>query len=152
MEASSRLGDYLERSQLSPFLWLRLLTMQQLLVQHRKHMGTRMRDAGREVSLQAIAWPEASSEMLAHQLLGESPTPLEAAMKAELQLHLQNILDGMEPLDREILILRHFEQLTNTEAAELLELTESAASKRYVRALLKLKDILAQIPGFSESL
>ena len=68
-------------------------------------------------------------------------------MRAELKLQLQEAINAMDPLDREIIALRHFEQLTNSEAAQLLEITEAAASKRYIRALERLRDILVRLPG-----
>jgi RNA polymerase sigma-70 factor (ECF subfamily) len=71
-------------------------------------------------------------------------------MRAELQLRVQEALNGMEPLDREILTLRHFEMLTNEETATVLDIKKSAASNRYVRALKRLKDILAQLPEFKD--
>ena len=83
-----------------------------------------MRDAGREVSLYRGALPEASSASLAAQLLGRLTSPSQAAVRAELQLRLQEALNGMDPLDREVLALRHFEQLTNAEAAQVLGIGE----------------------------
>ena len=107
-----------------------------------------MRDARREVSLHAGPLPQASSISLAAQLLGRVSTPSHAAMRAELQIQVQEALNAMEPLDREVLALRHFEQLSNRETAQVLGLSEAAARNRFVRALRRLKDILARIPGF----
>jgi RNA polymerase sigma-70 factor, ECF subfamily len=109
-----------------------------------------MRDAGREVSLDRGGMPEASSAALAAQLLGQRTTPSQAAVRAELQVRLQEALNSMDPLDREVVTLRHFEQLTNAETAQILGLRESAASRRYARALLRLKDILLSLPGGAE--
>jgi RNA polymerase sigma-70 factor (ECF subfamily) len=99
------------------------------------------------VSLYRGALPEASSAALAAQLLGHGSRPSEAVMRAERSLRLQHALNSMEPLDREVLALRHFEQLSNAETAHVMELGESAASKRYVRALQRLREILANMPG-----
>src|SRR5262249_5048581 len=118
-----------------------------LLELHRRHLGTQMRDAGREVALYRGTLPEASSAALAAQFLGREPRPSEAAVRAEMKVRLQEALNSMDPLDREVLALRHFEQLTNAEAGQVLGLGTSAASKRYVRALKRLKDILAGMPG-----
>jgi RNA polymerase sigma-70 factor (ECF subfamily) len=132
------------------FLWLRFLTGQKLIDLHRQHLGAKMRDAGQEVSLYRGALPLASSASLAAQLLGRLTSASQAAMRAELQLRVQEALNGMEPLDREILTLRHFEMLTNEETATVLDIKKSAASNRYVRALKRLKDILAQLPEFKD--
>jgi RNA polymerase sigma-70 factor (ECF subfamily) len=85
---------------------------------------------------------------LANQLLGKLTSPTQAAVRADMQIRLQEALNTMDPLDREVLVLRHFEELSNQETAELLGIQKSAASKRYVRALQRLKGILDNIPGF----
>ena len=90
------------------------------------------------------------SASLAAQLLGRLSTPSQAAVRAEMQLRLQEALNSMDPIDREVLVLRHFEELTNTETAEVLGLQKAAASNRYVRALKRLRSILRSMPGFSE--
>ena len=106
-----------------------------------------MRDAGREVSLYREALPAASSAALAAQLLGKHTSPTQAAVRAERLLRLQEALNALDPIDREILSLRHFEELTRAEAAQALGIEEAAAAKRYVRALKRLKDTLAGMPG-----
>jgi RNA polymerase sigma-70 factor (ECF subfamily) len=130
------------------YLWLRGLTGQRLIDLHRQHLGAQMRDAGQEVSLYRGALPQASSASLANQLLGRLTSPTQAAVRAEMQIRLQEALNSMDPMDREVLVLRHFEELSNSETAETLGIQKSAASKRYVRALTRLKDILDAIPGF----
>jgi RNA polymerase sigma-70 factor (ECF subfamily) len=147
LEASVRLADYRENPAMPLFVWLRFITAQKLLVLHRRHLGAKVRDAGREVSLYRGALPEATSAALAAQLVGRYTTPSQAAMRAELRLRVQDALNLMDPIDREILALRHFEQLSNAEAAHVLEIDESAASKRFVRALRRLKEVLASLPG-----
>jgi RNA polymerase sigma-70 factor (ECF subfamily) len=150
VEVSRALADYLRDPYLPFFLWLRLLTGRKLQALHRRHLGTKIRDAGREVSLHRGALPQASSVSLAAQLLGRFTTPSQAAVRAELQMRMQEALNGMEPLDREVLALRHFEQLSNAETAQVLNLSEAAASNRYVRALTRLKKILLRVPGLME--
>src|SRR5207244_13009745 len=118
-----------------------------MLQLHRHHLRTQMRAAAREISLYRGALPAASSVALAAQLLGHDTRPSEAAIRAERKIRLQEALNRMDPLDREVLALRHFEQLDNSETAQLLGLQEAAASKRYIRALKKLKEILTQMPG-----
>jgi RNA polymerase sigma-70 factor (ECF subfamily) len=150
LEAAERLAEYLRDPKMPFFLWLRFLTGQKLLVLRRHHLGTQARDAARELSIYQGAMPEASSACLAAQLLGKRTAPLEAAIRAEMKLRLQEALNGMEPMDREVLALRHFEQFNNAETAQLLGISESGASSRYLRALKRLKEILGQAPGFFE--
>jgi RNA polymerase sigma-70 factor (ECF subfamily) len=153
LEASQRMAEYVrtETHRRMPFfLWLRFLTGQRLLIVHRRHLGTKMRGAGAEVSLYRRAMPEATTVSLANQLLGQLTSPTQAAVRAELQLQLQQALNGMDAADREVLILRHFEELSNNETAEVLGISKTAASNRYVRALRRLKEILSAIPEFRE--
>jgi RNA polymerase sigma-70 factor (ECF subfamily) len=148
LDVARRASEYASRPDMSFFLWLRMMTAQKLLEVHRRHLGTQQRDAGREVSLFQGPLPEVSSEFLASQLLGRFSSASHAAMRAEQQNKLEEILNGLEPIDREILTLRHFEELNNGEVAQLLGLTKSAASNRYVRALKRLKDQLASASSF----
>jgi RNA polymerase sigma-70 factor, ECF subfamily len=150
LDIASRLDDYLREPKLSPFVWLRLCVGEELVNLHRRHLGTRMRDAGREVSLNR-GLPAASSAALASMLLGKLTSPTQAAVRAEQIARLQEALNALEPLDREVLGLRHFEQLSRGETAQILGVSEDAAAKRYVRALKRLKEILAQLPGGLEN-
>ncbi len=148
LEATERRPEYTRQPDpMPPFLWLRFLTLQRLQIVHRRQLGTRSRDAGRDVSIHGGAFPAASSAALAAQLLGRDTRPSEAAIRAERKRRLQEVLDRMDPIDREVLVLRHFEQLSNGECARVLGLGESAATKRYLRALTRLKDILSAQPG-----
>jgi RNA polymerase sigma-70 factor (ECF subfamily) len=148
IDLAQRLPEYAENQSFTPYLWLRLVTGQRLVEVHRRHLGTAMRDAGREVSLYRGALPQASSVSLAAQLLGRFTTASHAAVRAERQLQLQAVLNGMDPMDREILAIRHFEELSNGEAAEVLGLSKTAANNRYIRALGRLRDLLENMPGF----
>jgi RNA polymerase sigma-70 factor (ECF subfamily) len=148
IDLAERLPEYVKERTFSPYLWLRLVTGQRLMQMHRRHLGTAMRDAGREVSLYRGALPQASSISLAAQLLGRFTTASQAAIRAERQLQLQAVLNAMDPLDREILALRHFEELSNGEAAEVIGLSKTAANNRYIRALGRLRDLLENMPGF----
>jgi RNA polymerase sigma-70 factor (ECF subfamily) len=150
LAASEHLADYLGRRAMPFFLWLRGIAGNKLLELHRRHLGTPMRDARREVALYRGALPGATSAALAAQLLGHQTRPSEAAVRAEAKIRLQEALNGMDPLDREVLALRHFEQLTNAEAARVLQIKEAAAGKRYLRALERLREILVQMPGGME--
>jgi RNA polymerase sigma-70 factor (ECF subfamily) len=147
LDAARRLPEYHQNPTMSFFLWLRFLTGQRLVDEHRRHLGAAGRDAGREVSLYRGALPETTSAALAAHLLGRLTTPSQAAIRAERQIRLQEALNSMDPIDREVLVLRHFEELSNAEAAAVLGLDKSAASKRYARALIRLKDILASLSG-----
>jgi RNA polymerase sigma-70 factor (ECF subfamily) len=148
LDVSRRAGDYAAQPDMPAFLWLRFLTGQRLMALHRHHLGTQKRAAGHEVVLFRGALPQASSVSLAAQLLGRLTTPSQAAQRAEWKVLLQEVLNGMDPLDREILTLRHFEELSNNETAEVLGLQKAAASNRYIRALKRLMEALAQLPGF----
>ena len=152
LEVASRLDEYLRGPELPLFLWLRLVVGQRLATVHRHHLGTQMRDAGREVSLYRDALPAASSAALAGQLLGRQTSPSQAAVRAERVVRLQEALNTLDPVDREVLALRHFEQLTAAETARVLGVSEEAAAKRYIRALKRLKQILARMPGGLEGL
>jgi RNA polymerase sigma-70 factor, ECF subfamily len=147
LEASQKLGDYLVEPKIPFFLWLRLVTGQKLALEHRKHLGVQARNAAREVSLHHGAYPAASSAALAAQLLGRISTPSQKAMRADLRVRVQEALNRMGPLDREVLALRHFEQLSNAETALVLGIKETAACNRYVRALERLRVILGRLPG-----
>jgi RNA polymerase sigma-70 factor, ECF subfamily len=151
LDLAQQLPGYLAAPKIPFFLWLRLLAGQRLMRVHRRHLGAAMRDAGREVSLYRGAMPQASSDSLAAHLLGQATSVSQAAIRAERQLLLQAALNGMDDVDREIIALRHFEELTNNEAAEVLELSKAAASNRYVRAMARLQAILENIPGLLET-
>jgi RNA polymerase sigma-70 factor (ECF subfamily) len=152
LEAARALPKYLERPDLPFFLWLRWLTGVALQVQHRKHLGVAARDASREVRLVDGPIPGASSAALAAQLLGHDTRPSVAAIRAERKLRLQEALDTLDPIDREVLVLRHFEELSAEETARVLAIDRSAASKRYMRALRRLKDQIGSRPDGGEGL
>jgi RNA polymerase sigma-70 factor, ECF subfamily len=147
LEAVRRLPEYLKNPKMPFYLWLRFLTGQRLIEQHRIHLGAKARDADREIALYHGALPQTSSAALAAQLLGRLTTPSEAAIRAERRIRMQEALNSMDPTDREVLALRHYEQLSNSEVASVLGLDKSAASKRYARAVVRLKEILASLPG-----
>jgi RNA polymerase sigma-70 factor (ECF subfamily) len=151
LDVARRLPEYAADPALPFFLWLRLLTGQRLVDLHRQHLGTKMRNAALEVSLRGGVVPRASSMSLAELLLGRLTTASRAAIRAETQLRVQEALNAMDAIDREVLVLRHFEMLSNEETAQVLGLKPSAASNRHLRALRRLKEILAQVPGVGDS-
>lgn len=150
LDLAQKLPEYVNRPGPPFFLWLRLVVGERLLRVHRHHLGAAMRDAGREVSLYQGGMPQASSASLAAHLLGRVTTASRAVARAELQVRLQDVLNGMDPIDREVIVLRHFEELSNDEVAAVLEISKAAASKRYVRAMLRMKAALDAIPGLAD--
>jgi RNA polymerase sigma-70 factor (ECF subfamily) len=147
LDVQRKAAEFAGKAEMPAYLWLRLITAERLQILHRHHLGAQLRDAAQEVSLCPGGVPAASTHSLANLLLGRLTSPTQAAIRAERQLRLQEALNGMDPLDREILALRHFEELSNGEAAVVLGLSKTAASNRYIRALKRLKEILSALPG-----
>jgi RNA polymerase sigma-70 factor, ECF subfamily len=147
LDAATQLAGYLADPQAPFFLWLRSLTGTRLAKAHRFHLGTQARDAARDVSLTRGPTPQASSAALAAQLIGHEPRPSEILQREEAKRRLEEILNGMDPIDREVLSLRHFEHLSTAETAQVLNISEAATGKRYIRALQRLKELLTQMPG-----
>jgi RNA polymerase sigma-70 factor (ECF subfamily) len=150
LDLSRKLRDPAVKPELPFFLWLRLVVGERLLRVHRHYLGVAMRDVGREISLHRGGMPGASSTSLAAQLLGRASSASRIAARAEMQRLLQDALDRLDPIDREVIALRHFEELSNSECAQVLGLTKAGASKRYVRAMLRLKALADGIPGLSD--
>jgi RNA polymerase sigma-70 factor (ECF subfamily) len=150
LDVASDLDAYLADPKLPPLLRLRLHVGRRLTTLHRQHLGTRMRDAGQEISLYQGALPRASSTALAAMLLGRQTSPTQAAERAERMLQVQEAPNSLDPIDREVLALRHFEQLSRAEAAQVLGISQEAGVKRSFRALKRLKARLATMPGGGE--
>jgi RNA polymerase sigma-70 factor (ECF subfamily) len=150
LDVARRLHEYMANPKLPFYLWLRHMAELKLTEVHRRHLGTHLRDADREVTLHRGGLPEADSVSLAAQLLGQLTTPSQAAIKAETRLLVQEALNSMDALDREVLALKHFEQLSISEMAEVLGMSKAGAGSRYLRAIKRLKELLSQIPGFAE--
>lgn len=149
IDAGDQLPGYLEKPEIPFFLWLRLVTGHRLAKLHRYHLGRQIRDVTREVSIFHGALPEASSVNLAALLLGRDTTPAEAALRTELRERMLAAVNQLDPIDREVLSLRHFEQLTSLEVAQVLGIGVSAASKRYIRAMDRLRDVIDLSPSGS---
>lgn len=147
IDAFRRLEEFIQNPSVPFYIWLRFLVGQRIQEQHRRHLGAKGREIGREVSIYRGAMPGASTGALANSLLGKLTSPTEAVLRAERKIRLQEALNKMDPIDREVLILRHYEQMNNANAAAALGLDKSAASKRYTRALTRLKVILSELPG-----
>jgi RNA polymerase sigma-70 factor, ECF subfamily len=148
IDALKRVEHYFEKPDQPFFGWLRLVVGQRLADVRREHLAQK-RNASKDVSIHP-AGAGTDSGCIAAFLMGHLSSPSGVAVKNETYARLEEALEQMDPLDREVLALRHFEELSNTETAELLGIQPPAASKRYVRALARLKEILEIIPGFAE--
>lgn len=149
IDAVKRLKHYFDKPDESFFGWLRLIVGQRLADVHREHLGAAKRDVSQEVSIDR-AGPAASSACLAGFLVGRLSSPSQAAQRAEALAAVEAALNRLDPLDREVLALRHFEELSNNDVADLLGIQRAAASKRYVRALARLREVLESLPGAKE--
>lgn len=147
LDAIRRVEEYIRDPSVPFYIWLRFLVGQRVAEHHRRYLGRPGRNVEREVSIYGGAIPGVSSGALAARLLGKLTSPVQAAVRAERKLQLQEALNSMDPIDREILVLRHYEGMTNVEAAAALGIEKAAASKRYTRALERLSKILADLPG-----
>jgi RNA polymerase sigma-70 factor (ECF subfamily) len=152
ISAARELPSYVRQPELPLFLWLRGLVGQAIALEHRKHLGVQARDPRREVRIFDGPIPGASSAALAAQLLGRDTRPSVAAIRAERKLRIQEALDALDPIDREVLVLRHFEELSSEETARALGLERSAASHRYLRALKRLKGLIGSSPDAGEGM
>jgi len=146
LEACKRLPRYLDDPRVSVFIWLRGVTLDTLIHVHRRHLAE-MRDAGRDVSLRAGLAPPATSISLAGCLVADLTSPSQAAIRDETARKIEDVLGAMDEIDREVLILRHFEQLSNDEVASVIGVKKAAASRRYVRALARFREVVETIPG-----
>jgi RNA polymerase sigma-70 factor (ECF subfamily) len=144
LEVSRVFDNYRRQPGMAFYLWLRKLTGQKLIQIHRTHLGAAARAADREVSLHRGGAPDATSESLAEQLVGRVSSPSQAAIRAERARQLEEALNSMSVIDREVLALRHFEQLSGPETAEVLGISHEAVKKRYIRALERLEQILGE--------
>lgn len=138
VDAAKRLNEFIEKPSMPLFIWIRFLVAQKLAAVHRWHFKTQKRDPRREAMATSQKMPSVDSQVLAQEFSASMTSPSEAVSKAENMQKMVEVLETLEPLDREILVMRHFEELTNNEAAAELEITKGTASKRYVRALTKL--------------
>jgi RNA polymerase sigma-70 factor, ECF subfamily len=151
LDASRKLPEYSKQPQLPFYLWLRHLTGLKLSEIHRRHLGTQMRDVDHEVSLHRGSLPGADSVSLAAHLLGSLTSASQAAIKAEQRLILQESLNSMDDIDREVIALKHFEQLTISEISQVLDIPRATAGRRYLKAIKRLKSILVDLPEFREN-
>jgi RNA polymerase sigma-70 factor (ECF subfamily) len=146
-DACKNVGEYLANPRQSVFLWFRQLTGERIQALHRQYLATRVLDGGQEFSIYRGAHPEVNSVSLAAQLIGNRAIN-QSAVRADLLLRLQDALNSMDPFDREILGMCHFEELRDAEVAAILGIDKTAATLGYVKALKRLKEILKSVPGF----
>jgi RNA polymerase sigma-70 factor, ECF subfamily len=147
LNAERRIQHVIQDAPDGLFVWFRMIVSQTMAEIHRRHLGVQRRDPMREQSLNAGFSADATSFSISSHLFGHLTSPSQAALRKELSEQLEFALSSMEDLDREVLAMRHFEELSNRETAHALGLTEQAASARYVRALTRLQHILKAIPG-----
>ncbi len=143
LEASRRLQDYLRQPGMPFHLWLRHIAQDHVIDAHRKHRLAQRRSLDREQPLRRRAPGEPSSLDLAAEFFDHEPTPASAAIRRELERRLDAAVGSLDDDDREVILMRHFEQLSNQEVAAVLGLSEPAASMRYLRALRRLRALLA---------
>lgn len=146
LDAARRLREFAKEPERMPLLlWIRLLAVQRLVDLHRQHLGAKMRDVGLEVPLEQPGALQASSVWMAQQLIDRGETGSTVAMREELCQQVHEALNDLDPVDREVLAMRHFELLSNREVSIALDISPTAASNRYIRALRRLKGLLASL-------
>lgn len=142
LEATQRLKDYLKKPDMPFALWLRHLAQDRIIDTHRRHRTAQRRSVDKEQPIHGPAWADESSASLVAHLIDPERTPSTEAIRVELQRKLAAAVDELTADDREIVLMRHGEQLSNREVATVLGLTEAAASMRYLRALRRLRAVL----------
>jgi RNA polymerase sigma-70 factor (ECF subfamily) len=145
MEALRRLDGYLRQPPMPFRLWLRQIAYDRLLMLHRHHVAAARRAVGRDVPL-----PDRSSLQLARQLLAAGSTPSQQLVRREFVRRVRQAVSQLPDGDREVLVLRNLEGLSNREAAQVLGMDPATASRRYGRAVIRLRAILLQ-SGLGES-
>lgn len=147
LEANQRLLDYLKSPDMPFHLWLRHMAQDRIIDTHRRHRLAQRRSIDREQSINPPAWADESSTALVAQLIDTERTPASEAIQGELARRLANSINELADDDRDIILMRHHEQLSNQDVARLLGLTEAAASMRYLRALRRLRTVLLPEQG-----
>lgn len=147
LEATERLPEYLANPGVPFYIWLRSLTAQRLALAHRQHLGTKARDARREDHDACRPSPGETSVVMLAALMGSCSSPSAIVVREEEKQILEAVLAELEPIDHEILVLRHFEEMTNSEVAAALGIKPSAAANRYLRALERLRTALEKWSG-----
>jgi RNA polymerase sigma-70 factor (ECF subfamily) len=141
LEAFKRFENYLKQEGMPFYLWLQWIAREKVIGMHRRHLGAGKRAVQHEVPLMPV---DSSAEFVSG-LIGRSPSPSQELAKAELAEKLRLALGQLDDDDRDLILWRHFEQLSAREMAMLLGVTEAAANKRYIRAVGKLRKILKDL-------
>jgi RNA polymerase sigma-70 factor (ECF subfamily) len=142
LEANQRLAEYLKKPDMPFHLWLRHLAQDRIIDTHRRHRLAQRRSIDKEQAIDKPTWADESSASFAQMFVDTERTPASEAIQRELQRKLADAVNALEDDDREIILMRHHELLSNGEVAEALKLTEAAASMRYLRAVRRLKAAL----------
>lgn len=147
LEASRRLPEYMKNPAMPFHLWLRQIARDRLIDAHRRHQVAERRAIDREQPIQLAAFLDRSSIELAADLRDRELTPAAAAIRQELERRFHDVLAQLDDEDRDILIMRYFEQLSNQEVARALGVSEAAAGMRHLRALRRLRALLGETPS-----
>ena len=151
LDAAARIRHFVESHSGSFFVWLRLVTTQTMANLYRRHLNTQMRDAKRDISINTGRSYDSPTRPIALQLIGHLTSPSNAAMRRESIDQLDQAVESLKAMDREAIMLRHFELLDNKEVAEVLGISEKAASIRYIRAIKRLKEAMNRESGNTEA-
>jgi RNA polymerase sigma-70 factor (ECF subfamily) len=146
LSATQRVRHFLDSTNCSLYIWIRGIVLQTMIDLHRHHLGTQKRDANRQTNLLSETMDSSGSRSLLASLSGSVTSPSRALRNEELLGKLEHLLSQLNPDDREVLTMRHFEDLTNNEVAEILHLSPAGASLRYTRALERLQELIATCP------
>jgi len=138
VEVVRRFGEWCAQDKLPLHVWLRLITGQSLAGAQRRHLAAHMRDAMRDAPQRGHR-PNVSSASVADGFIDTGTSPSQAVAREELRQRVRAAIENLEEIDREIVAMRHFEGLTNEETALELEIEPSAASMRFMRALMRLR-------------
>jgi len=148
IDAYQRLAHYHSKPEMSFYVWLRQITLQRLIDVHRRHLKANKRNVRNEVRLNQADYHATTSAAIAAHLVDQMVSPSQLAIRHEMVAQTEDALEELDEMDREVLALRHFEEMKNGEVAEVLGISEAAASNRYVRALTRLRKDLEKIPDF----
>jgi RNA polymerase sigma-70 factor (ECF subfamily) len=140
-DAAHKLPEYLKRRPLPFYPWLRQLALERLIVMHRRHIQAEKRSVTREEA-QPLPLSDESTLQLADRLLAGGSTPIGKLLRDEVQRRVQEVLALLDPRDREVLVLRHLEQLSTRETAAVMNLSEGAVKTRHLRALRRFRDLM----------
>jgi RNA polymerase sigma-70 factor (ECF subfamily) len=152
IEANRRLIDYVNAPTIPFHLWIRQIAKDRIIDAHRRHRLSAKRSVDREQGPIGFASNEQSTIELANQFKDDGLTPAAAATQKELAQHMELAISQLKDPDREIILMRHFEQLNNQEIAQSLGLTEPAASMRYLRAIKRLREVIEGLPNLNREI